>query len=394
MTFVSGTTTVYNSATSYNPLNVYLSTTLTIQAGTVIVDQQNPITVTLKDQNGNALASRTVSIIINGVSYANLTTDSNGQASFNWSPSNTGNYTVAASYSATGPSDMGYESSSTSTGVTVKPLVIVNTQSTGSGTQSVTFQTAQGSAQPPAGLSVSLTFPSLGWTNLKITLNGQTMQGTLHVWNQFGANCVASVFGTCVMWLPYLHVHFDMATNLEGGAVSLVTDFLSGTVLSATTSFYGVPIPFDINSPAFNWGQNVGNLAFSASVTTYALTYTGSLGIAEAAAAPIAVATLWGVSFGGGIAGFLSYHDKTSRSNFFAGLAWAVASGIIGRFIDTYNLPTGVCNWPCILGSDFGWGLYWGILAFADPLSRVVLWTGWMTLLLASLEALLLSSTM
>src|SRR5467141_4055504 len=60
--FVSATSKVYNFATSYNPINVYLNTTLTTHAGTIIVDQQNPITVTLKNQNGNPLASGTVQI--------------------------------------------------------------------------------------------------------------------------------------------------------------------------------------------------------------------------------------------------------------------------------------------------------------------------------------------
>lgn len=360
----------------------------------ITVDQQNSIAATLKDQNGNPLASRAVGININGVSFANVTTGNNGQASFTWTPSIVGNYTIGVSYSTTSASDIGYESSSASVAVTVKHQIIINTQSTGSGTQSVTFQIAQGNAQHSTDLSLSVTFPSLGWTNVRAILGGQTLQGTLHVWNQFGANCVASVFGTCVMWLPYWRVHFDLATNMNGGTISLVTDFLSGPIQPPTSSFYGVPIPIDSNSAAFNWGQNVGNLALTAAVAGYALTISGSLGIAEAAAAPVAVGVLWGVSFAGGITGFMVYQDKISRENFFAGLAWAVGTGIIGKFINTYNLPNGPCIWPCIIGTDIGWGAYWANIAFADPLSRVELWIGWMTLLLASLEVLTLISTM
>jgi hypothetical protein len=37
-----------------------------------LVDRENSITVTLKDQNGNTLDSRTVSISINGASFANV----------------------------------------------------------------------------------------------------------------------------------------------------------------------------------------------------------------------------------------------------------------------------------------------------------------------------------
>jgi hypothetical protein len=47
-------------------LNVYLNTTLTIQAGTVIIDQQNSMTVTLEDQRRIPLATRVIQITVNG----------------------------------------------------------------------------------------------------------------------------------------------------------------------------------------------------------------------------------------------------------------------------------------------------------------------------------------
>jgi hypothetical protein len=120
---INPTLTVYNSATSYDPLNVYLNTTLTIQAGIITVDQQNSITVTLRDQSGNPLAGRAVQISINSASYANLTIGSNGQASFNWQPTSTGNYIVAAPYSATGSSDNDYEPFTADIVVTAPVLV-------------------------------------------------------------------------------------------------------------------------------------------------------------------------------------------------------------------------------------------------------------------------------
>jgi hypothetical protein len=192
-------------------LNVYLNTTLTIQAGTVTVDQQNSITVTLKDQNGNPLATRVVQISVNGVSYANVTTGSNGQASFNWQPTSTGNYTVAASYSATGPSDSGYEPSSANMVFTVKPQTIINTQTTGSGTQSVTMQTAQNSVAATLGPpSYSLQF-SLGSIALTVHFNGKTAQTTATLRNEFGWICTAKVFGVCVMSVPFWRIHVDVS---------------------------------------------------------------------------------------------------------------------------------------------------------------------------------------
>ena len=129
--------------------------------------QQNSLSVSLKDNSGNPLGGRTVQIKVNGVSYTTVTTGSNGQASFNWQPISLGNYTVAASYSPTGPSDAGFEPSSASVIVNVKPLTVVNTQSTGSGTQSLTLNVAQGSAATGGALSYSFQFSPSSATVLR-----------------------------------------------------------------------------------------------------------------------------------------------------------------------------------------------------------------------------------
>jgi len=200
---------VYNSATTQNSLKVFTLTTLTISGGTVYLGQQNSLSVSLKDNSGNPLGGRTVQIKVNGVSYTTVTTGSNGQASFNWQPISLGNYTVAASYSPTGPSDAGFEPSSASVIVNVKPLTVVNTQSTGSGTQSLTLNVAQGSAATGGALSYSFQFsPSSATVTLQF--NGRQSQASVNLWNEFGWICVARVFGACVLSVPYLKIHVDM----------------------------------------------------------------------------------------------------------------------------------------------------------------------------------------
>lgn len=227
---------------------------------------------------------------------------------------------------------------------------------------------------------------------MKIAYSGHIVVGTLHVWNEFGTNCIAKVLGACVMWLPYWRVHFDSNSNTNGGRVSLVVDLFSGAIQSSTSSFYGVPLPFDQNSVAFNEGQDAANLAFSIAVATYlGVIFAG--GLSEPAAAPASIAALWGVSFAAGIPAFLVYQDKTSRENFLAGELAAIGLGVLGNFLNLMNLPTGPCNWPCIPLIDWGWTAYWGIVAASSPWGRVVLLTGLFGLILAILEIALMVET-
>jgi hypothetical protein len=284
---------------------------------TIIVDQQSSITVTLKDQNGNQLGNRTVSISINSASFANVTTGSNGQASFNWSPSNTGNYTVAASYPATGSSDTGYMPSSASIVVSVIPQKIVNTQTTGSGTQSVTFQTAQGNPQSSASsLSVSVGFPSIGSISVAIQWGSLNISGSVGESNQFGLACVAKVFGTCVMVVPYWKAHINL--NIPNyGWLSLVDNLLSLDQPSVT---YSIPClsAIDTGSPAFRQG-----------VTSAALMELPLIGIlfasvfepgaAEGAALIWDAAMIWGMPLLLGVVPQM-YATTADRFNYAAGV--------------------------------------------------------------------------
>jgi hypothetical protein len=190
-------------------------------------------TATLKDQSGNPLSSRTVQIAINGVSFANVTTGSNGQASFTWSPSNTGNYTVAASYSATGSQDLGYEPSSASTVVNVKPQTIVNTQTAGSNTQSVTFNTqgfSESSQNPP---SISITFPNPSTVTLSVGYDGENAQASANLSNKFGWHCH---WWGCI---PYWNVEIDASVS---GVLSFqLVGAALGSVSSATANIIAPP---------------------------------------------------------------------------------------------------------------------------------------------------------
>lgn len=325
-TFVSATTSVYNSATSYSPLIVFLNTAVTIQAGTIIVDQQNSISVTLKDQNGSPLASRIVQISISGVSFANVTTGGNGQASFNWSPTSTGNYTIVVSYSASGSLDIGYQPSSSSTVVTVKPRTIINTQTIGSGMQSVTFQTAQGNPQSSASSpSVSIGFPSIASVSMTIRWGSLNISGTVGESNQFGISCVAEVFGTCVMVAPFWKPHINL--NVPNyGWLTLAFNALS---LDAPSVIYSIPCLDLINtaSPAFRDGISAG---FAMDVPILAVLFASIFappGVAEGAALIFDMAMLFGVPLVLGLLPSL-YSNKADRFSFAAGFLLTMLPGV------------------------------------------------------------------
>lgn len=195
-------------------------------------------------------------ISINEVSFANVTTSSNGQASFNWQPTSTGNYTVVASYTATGSTDTGYMPGSASTIVNAKPQTIINTQTTGSGTQSVTFNTAQGQPGAGAAPNLQILFPSLG--QIVVKLNGVQVC-TASMSNSFGWSCVAKVFGTCVVFIPYWQV-IVVATMSE----LLNARFIANTLGTVSRSVsLSIPAPSD-------------DLAFESELAT-----SGTIGLAN-----------------------------------------------------------------------------------------------------------------
>ncbi len=383
VTFVTATTSVYSSATTRNPMTVFMDTTVTLPGGTVILGQQNSLTVTLRDANGNPLPSRVIQIQINGASYANLTTNSAGQAQFIWQPRTTGNYTITASFSATGTSDTGYRPSSASIIVSIMPQTTTNTSSTSSGTQSITLSTAQGSAQPPPpSFSVSVSFPSLGWVNLNIQLNGRSLQGSLHVWNEFGASCVASVFGVCVMVAPWWHVHFDASSNLL--SFSFITDFFTGTILSQFLTANAVWV--DQSSGAFQTGQVTAQVLIGAATAAYVVGRVAEGGVDDSLGTTAAAAVWFGGATGAVLGDFLVYKDKQSELNFLGGMVAGFGLSVILKLFSI----TVISN----LVSYAAWSAYWIAYEFADPYSKPVLFFSALTVVLAIGEIFELLSSM
>jgi hypothetical protein len=320
VTFVSATTNIYSSAKSYNSISVYLNTTLTIQAGLITVGLPNSITVTLKDQNGIYLASRAVQIRINGASYANVTTGGNGQASFNWQPTSTGNYTVTASYSATGSSDIGYEPVSASAIVNVKPQTIINTQTSGSGSQSVAFNTAQGSIASTVGApSYSFQY-SLSSATVTLQFNGRQSQATVSTWNEFGWACVAKVFGTCVLKVPYWKLHEDLGVP---GVFDLhMASFVPFGPPSVSYDL-SIPAPFDEASFELGAGASITIPTVGTAIILAGIVAGGSLDPAVVGGAGEAVAS-------GVLTALLAGFFTLSRPSFKSYLAGLLSPAILG----------------------------------------------------------------
>lgn len=231
VTFASAANSVYNPATTYNPLAVFLDTKITIQAGTIIVSQQNSISLSLKDANGVALSGRVVQIGIQGRSYQNVTTDGNGLAQFSWRPDNTGSYGIAANFGAKGPNDAGYRPAGSTLTVNVVPQSVTNAQSTPGGTQSVTLNTAQGSPQPP-GFSLSISFPAWNTISVNIQFGSVSVQGTLTLSNNFGIGCAAQFLGGCVLWLPFWNALVNINVGISQASLNLPILSLSDPSIS------------------------------------------------------------------------------------------------------------------------------------------------------------------
>ncbi len=395
VTFVSAQNNTYASARVQVSINVFLETSLSLQApSSIILGQQNSFTVILKDASGSPLTTRTVQISINGVSYQNVTTDSNGNAQFSWRPDNTGSYTIKASFLASGSADSSYRSSSNSVSVAVLPQTTTNTQTTSGGTQSVSYTSAQGTPQsPPAGFSVSVGFPSLGWTNVNIQLYGRSVQGTLHVWNEFGLACVAHVFGACVMVAPWWHVHFDAASILM--SFSFVTDFFTGDILSqsiTTSNQWFV----DQNASPFRVGQIAAQTLIGAAISAYTITRLASSptiiegGIDDSLAVGITAAVWLGGASAIGLGGFLAYPDKQSRLNYLGGMA---AGFGLTLFLQLFPSPPPIglvlnpVSWAL-------WQTYFSMMKFANIYSRPALFVTALTVVLCTDEAFLLEGLM
>ncbi|HZY94031.1 MAG TPA: Ig-like domain repeat protein [Candidatus Bathyarchaeia archaeon] len=390
ITFVSAVTGVYNAARIYDPLMVYLDTKLTVQAGTITLGQANSFTVSLKDANGVSLSGRVVQVEINGAFYQNVTTDSGGQANFIWRPDNTGSYGITANFNANGSGDAGYRASSSTLTVNIAPQPVTNTQSTGSGTQSVTFQTAQGTPQSPSpGFSVSVTFPSLGWANINAQLGGRSVQASLHIWNEFGVSCAAKVWGACVMVAPWWHVHFDASSSLV--SFSFVTDFFTGDVLSQSFTTTN-PLWVDQNSATFQYGQAAAQALIGTAIAAYTATrFLSSFtliegGIDDTLATSITAVIWFAGASAAGVGGFLAYQDKQSRLNYLGGMASGFGLSLILQLFSV----TLVLN----LVSAALWVAYRGVIAFANVYSKPTLFFSALTVVLVVDEVFLLESFM
>ena len=184
VTFVSVANGTYNFASASRPITAFLTTTVTLQAGTIVIGQQNTISLSLKDSSNSPLSGKLVRIELNGAFYQNITTDSNGRGQFTLRPDNAGILTIVARFSPAAAADYGYRASMNTISANIVPQIVTSTDSGSGGTQSVQYSTAQG--QPVnMGLSVSIQFPSLGTVSVSITYNGQVFHGSLHIWNEF-----------------------------------------------------------------------------------------------------------------------------------------------------------------------------------------------------------------
>jgi hypothetical protein len=392
VTFVSAQNNTYASARVQVSINVFLETSLSLQTpNSIILGQQNSFTVILKDASGSPLTSRTVRISINGISYQNVTTDTNGNAQFNWRPDNTGSYAIKASFIAIGSSDSSYRSSSTSVTVAVIPQTTTNTQTTSSGTQSVSFTSAQGTPQPPpASFSVSVSFPSLGWANIDIQLNGRSVHATLHLWNEFGVACIARVFGACVMVAPWWHVHFDAASNLM--SFSIVTDFFAGDILSqyiTTTESLWV----DPNVSPFTAGQLAAQALIGAAISAYTITRLATSptiiegGIDDSLATSITAAVWLGGATAIGLGGFFGYQDKQSRLNYLGGMASGFGISIYQQLFAPTVVIVNLVSYAL-------WQTYYLMMRFANIYSRPTLFFTALTVVLCVDEVFLLEGLM
>ncbi len=389
VTFVSATNATYNSGSASRPLTAFLKTTLTLEAGTITLGQQNNVKVTLKDPAGTPLSGKLIRIEINGAFYQNVTTDSSGQAQFTWRPDNLGSFSIIARFSPTSSADLGYRASSDSLTVNVVPQTTTNTDSGTSGTQSVQFPSGLGQAVQTTGFKVSAEFPSLGTVVVKINYNGQLFQGSLHVWNEFGARCTTWVFGVCVFAVPYWYVHFDGTFNTA--FFQLVMDFFTGAV-----TYQNAGGPFasvDPHSQPFGYGATAVDASLAAaSVTFFAVLFLSS-GAGEPAVGPAATAVMLAFALGLGLAGFLAYQDKQSRLNMLGGMLAEFGIGMVRYFVRiagiSVSIPYPCCN-QLIPGLGAAWIVFWGIVTGSTPWTRVVLLTGLLTFFLAVLQVFLM----
>lgn len=363
VTFVSAQNGTYNSARSYGSLTVFIKTTLTLQGGTVILGQQNTFTVTLIDASGTAIQGRLVRIEINSAFYQNVTTDSNGQTHFTWRPDNTGSYTIFARFSPTSSSDQSYRSSATSIKVAVAPLTTVNTTSSSSGTQSISLNIAQGVTQTPSGATFSVSFPTWDTFVITVQLGITTLQGTAKVSNDLGWNCVARVWGACVLSLPYWNVRIDF--NVPNAAQArLILPILS---LDPMTTSYSVQGQGQIDRSTIAFGEGLAAGAITIGAFLVPMLLARAPGTAQIAAA----AYVAGMGVALPLVELLAftYPTKTERINFAAGIL-TLAALEFGT-AEVVTLLTGIVRttiWPDVrtaLAIGWGIGLLWAVMFFS-----------------------------
>ena len=358
ITFVSATNSVYSSATIYDPLMVYLGTTLTVQGGTITLGQNATITVVLKDANGNPLPSdRTIQIQINGAFYQNVTTNSNGQAQFIWRPDNTGSYGITANFNANGSGDTGYKSSSNTLTVNVAPKFVTNTATSGV-TQSVSLSTAQGSLQPP-GVSFSVSFPSWNSVIVNLQFGSVSLQGTLSVSNNFGVNCAAKVFGGCVFLLPYWNAIINVNVGNSQAQVNMPILSLSLPSISFATQGQSQA---STNLPAFFLGLFAGEAALGALLLPLAFARDPVSASTAAAILLVGVGALLPLVYLGAFA----FANKSDRFAYAFGVL--LASAFEAGQAEVVSLFAGIMGstvWPQVrgaIGMAEGFALMWGIL--------------------------------
>ena len=340
----------------------------------------------MKDQSGNPLATRGVQIRINGASYANVTTGTNGQASLAWQPNSVANYTITASYSPTGTADIGYGPSSASVIVFVNPKPVINSQTAGSVTQSVAFHTAQGSAQLSTNApSISIQFSSNGVTIIA-SFEGVSIKASALMTTQLKIVCVLIVrtfFGSfCAMVAPVELITLDLSLN---GIIDLhIEGELFGGIQRHTIRILA-PAPGNIPELADALGNGVDvSTGIAAAGTATLATITGvSLGTAFLAAEDIAALVVAGGMGVATAAGFAYGWKTPTFKSYLLGLFTPAVFGLVCVFsflsnclaIQDFDIPQVLPNYVV---ANATWSTYeiGGVAApylFGD-LSPVLIW--------------------
>jgi hypothetical protein len=373
VTFASPGDQVYDPAVSVQLLTVFTRTSLSLKGGTVILGQSNKFTLSLSDSQGNPVPGRIVRIEVSGSFLQNVTTDANGQANFTWRPSSTGNFTITARFLAASPGEFGYEPSTDMLTVNIKPATVLNTQ----GTQSLSFQTAQGIAQSNS-LTFSIAFPALGLETLTAQLNGRTAVASSHLSNEFSWGCAASILGVCLLPAPVWKLHLDtsissvLQTSVSSVLDSRITGDVFGGGLSDSLAYTAAATDTQAEVDAFSAGLHASTVAAVLGLATEAA--LGGYTDEGAVAAGGIVAGIGLIVAAGAGVGYGADHLDLFKAYEFG--IWFAPLAAIACFIK-YTFGVGICpeelfiNLPIDLGlATSVWLLYMTVLYFSW-LSRV-----------------------